>query len=48
MKTNLRHWREIFKQRVANGAHPQMKELMRPLLREFKERIPLIFDDISY
>ena len=48
MSANLREWREIFKQRTAEGAHPQMKELMRPLLDEFKKRIPIIFDDINY
>ena len=48
MSANLREWREIFKQRTAEAAHPQMKELMRPLLDEFKKRIPIIFDDINY
>lgn len=48
MSCNLREWREVFKQRTAEAAHPQMKELMRPLLDEFKKRIPIIFDDINY
>lgn len=45
---NLREWREIFKQRTAKVAHPQMKELMRPLLEEIKIKIPIIFNDITY
>ena len=45
---NVREWRHIFRQRTASGAHPQMKELMRPLLEEFKKQIPLVFDDITY
>lgn len=45
---NLREWREIFQQRTAMVAHPQMKELMRPLLSEIQCRIPLIFNDITY
>ena len=45
---NLREWREIFTQRTAKVAHPQMKELMRPLLEEIKRKIPIIFDDIEY
>lgn len=43
---NIREWRHIFKLRTASGAHPQMRELMCPLLKEFKQRIPIIFDDI--
>lgn len=45
---NLREWRTIFKQRTAKAAHPSMRELMCPLLNEFKELIPVIFDDIDY
>jgi len=46
MTSNLRHWREIFKQRTAKNAHPQMREVMIPLLAETKTLIPVIFDDI--
>lgn len=45
---NIREWREIFRQRTAKAAHPQMQELMRPLLDEFKSKIPILFDDINY
>jgi thymidylate synthase (FAD) len=48
IKANLREWRHIFKMRVASAAHPQMRELMRPLLDEFKANIPIIFDDLTY
>ena len=48
VSANLREWRHIFKQRVATGAHPQMRELMCPLLDAFKRDIPIIFDDINY
>jgi len=48
MKANLREWREVFKQRTTNAAHPQMQEIMRPLLDEIKTIIPIIFDDIKY
>lgn len=48
VKANFREWREIFKQRVANAAHPQMREVMRPLLDEVKSKVPLIFDNINY
>ena len=45
---NLREWRTIFKQRTAKTAHPQMRELMRPLLDELKIKLQPIFDDITY
>ena len=44
---NLREWRNILKLRTAKESHPQMRELMVPLLAEFKELIPVIFDDIN-
>ena len=44
---NLREWRHIFKLRTSKAAHPQMREIMVPLLKEFKEKIPVLFDDIS-
>jgi len=43
---NLREWRHIFKERTSNAAHPQMREIMIPLLKEVKEKIPVVFDDI--
>ena len=48
VKMNLRSWRNFFRLRVANAAHPQMRELTRPLLDELKTKIPIIFDDITY
>ena len=43
---NFREWRCIFKQRCSEAAHPQMREVMIPLLKEVKEKIPVIFDEI--
>ena len=43
---NLREWRHIFKLRCAKAAHPQMREVMIPLLHQFQLAIPIIFDDI--
>lgn len=46
---NLREWRSIFKQRTpGKGDSPLMAELMRSLCDEFKQLIPVIFDDIKY
>lgn len=47
MTTNYAEWRHIFKLRTAKGAHPQMRALMIPLLKELQETIPVIFDDIK-
>ena len=47
MTANLREWRHILKLRTSKAAHPQMRELMCPLLKELKASIPVIFDDIS-
>jgi len=43
---NLREWRHIFKLRCHTSAHPQMKEIMLPLLKEMYEYMPVIFKDI--
>lgn len=44
---NYREWRNIFKLRTPVAAHPQMRELMCPLLDELQHRIPVVFDDIQ-
>lgn len=43
---NYREWRNFFKLRTDTVAHPSMQEITRPLLKELKEKIPLVFDDI--
>lgn len=48
ISANIREWRHIFKLRTAKTAHPQMREVMCPLLDEFKSKIPILFDDINY
>ena len=47
MTANLREWMHIFKLRTSKAAHPQMRELMIPLLEEMKTLVPVIFDDIK-
>lgn len=44
---NYREWRNFFKLRTPLNAHPQMREVTIPLLKELKTRIPIIFDDIE-
>lgn len=44
---NVREWRHIFRLRTSKKAHPQMRELMCPLLAEARRRVPVIFDDVG-
>jgi thymidylate synthase (FAD) len=47
MTANLREWRHVFRLRASKAAHPQMRQLMIPLLAECKTKIPVIFNDIN-
>lgn len=44
---NYREWRHILELRTNKRAHPDMRNLMLPLLHELQDRIPIIFDDIG-
>lgn len=46
MTANYREWRHFFDLRCSPSAHPQMRELAIPLLRDLSKRIPVIFDDM--
>lgn len=46
MTANPREWRHIFKMRASKSAHPQMQEIMVPMLSEFKLVWPVIFGDL--
>jgi len=46
MTCNLREWRHVLKLRTSKAAHPQMREVMIPLLETLQEQIPVVFDDI--
>ena len=43
---NLREWRYFFKLRTAKNAHPQMREITVPLLKDFKKKLPAVFYDM--
>ena len=47
MTANIREFRHFYTLRCSKAAHPQMREVANMLLREFKERIPVLFDDIE-
>jgi len=44
---NLRAWRHFLLMRTSRECHPAMLQVTLPLLDEFKEKIPLLFDDIE-
>lgn len=46
MTCNLREWRHVLDQRCSRAAHGQMREIMLPLLRDLRERIPVVLDDV--
>ena len=49
MTANLREFRHFFKLRaegITGKPHPQMLEITIPLLKELKQKIPVVFDDI--
>lgn len=46
MTANYREWRHVLTLRGAKSAHPQMREVMLPLLAELRERVPVLFDDV--
>ena len=50
MTCNLREWRHVLKLRAAGTTgkpHPQMAEIMIPLLKHFKAYLPEVFSDIE-
>jgi thymidylate synthase (FAD) len=44
---NVREWRHMLKLRTSGAAHPQLREIMVPLLCDLKVKYPVLFDDIS-
>lgn len=47
MTANIREWRNFFKLRTSPSAHPQIREVAIPLLKELQTKIPVLFDDIT-
>lgn len=44
---NIREWRHILILRTSKAAHPQMRALMIPLLKELQEKLPVLFEDVE-
>lgn len=47
MTADLREWRHFFRLRCASAAHPQMRQIANLMLAEFKNAVPVIFDDLE-
>jgi thymidylate synthase (FAD) len=45
---NLREWRHIFTMRCSAKAHPQIQQIMIPLLIHFQNILPALFEDIPF
>lgn len=48
MTCNIREWRHILLLRCSKAAHPSIRQLLIPLLLEFKKEMPELFSDIEY
>lgn len=46
IKGNLRNWRHFLLMRTTKETHPKMLQVTIPLLIQFQEYIPFLFDDI--
>jgi len=46
MTANFREWRHVFRLRCSKAAHPQIREVMLPLLEEMSKRFPPLFEDV--
>lgn len=47
MTANPREWRHVIKLRAAEAAHPQMREVIVPMVAEFAYRWPALFGDLQ-
>jgi len=48
MTANFREWRNFFKLRADKTAHPQMRQVVKPLLEECIALCPSVFDDLYH
>ena len=46
MSCNIREWRHVLNLRCSKAAHPQIRQIMLPLLKEFYEKLPDFFEDL--
>ena len=47
VRMDIREWRHFFSLRCEDVAHPQMREIAKPLLKEMAKRYPIFFKDLA-
>ena len=47
MTTNFREWRHVFELRCSPAAHWEIRKVMVNLLKDVKQRVPVVFDDFE-
>lgn len=47
MTMNIREWRHFFRVRASEKAHPQMQEVSYAILKMFKARFVVLFDEFQ-
>lgn len=47
MTANFREWRHVFRLRCAPDAHWEIRRIMVNLLKDVKQRVPVVFDDFE-
>lgn len=45
MTANLREWKHVLRLRCSKAAHPQIREIMLPLLADLHTKVPVVFDE---
>lgn len=48
MTCNIREWRHILSLRTSDKVHPEIRQILIPLLLKFKKDMKELFDDIPY
>ena len=48
MTANIREWRHILELRCSKMAHPEVQQIMIPILLQFQKDMPELFGDIEY
>jgi thymidylate synthase (FAD) len=43
---NLREWKHIFQLRCNQASHPQIRQIMLPLLNDFRKVLPVFYNDV--
>ena len=48
MTCNIREWKHVLELRCSKMVHPEIRQLLIPLLLKFKEEMPEIFETVPY